>query len=193
MRILQENQDPFYTCPQIPNHEELASASIRPQSTDPIDIMTSSPNTIQPRGSDVNKSAEYDGTAQSLLTLSPQAVDKTAFRERIEKWISEVEHGKWEDGRIRGEGDGERRVDEGVSYKKRKKWKRNKRKRNKRKKGDENKGNDEKSIAAERVSGGKRCKRDRERKYKAGDDDEVHGEESRVRERGNGGNEGFGK
>ncbi|TGO58983.1 hypothetical protein BCON_0049g00370 [Botryotinia convoluta] len=156
MGIRQENRDTSYISPHVTNHEELASASIRPQSTNPINTTTSSPPIIQHgdpvaytpsfqstkahRGSDVNKSADSDGIAQSSITLSPQAVDKMAFRERIEKWIEEVEHGEWE---------AETKGEEG-----------------------------EESMADGGVACGKKLKRDREGRGKVGVDDGVCGERS---------------
>ncbi|TGO25893.1 hypothetical protein BPAE_0070g00130 [Botrytis paeoniae] len=138
MGILQENQDPFFTSPEVAIHEELASASIRTQCSDLIYIMNSSPNTIchgdpviytpsfqsnkAHQGSDVDKSADSDGTAKSSLMVSTEAVDKKGFRERIGKWIEEVEHGGWEDGRIERSGDEEWGVDGGVACGKRKRW-----------------------------------------------------------------------
>ncbi|KAF7900283.1 uncharacterized protein EAF01_007585 [Botrytis porri] len=137
MGLLQENQDPPSTSPQVSNREKLASGYIRPHSTDSVRTTTSSPPTIQPvdlvtytlsfqstkahHGFDANKYTLSDDISQYSSTLSLQSVDKKAFRERTEKWIEGVERGEWETRRSEGLGVGKGRVDEGVSHSKRRK------------------------------------------------------------------------
>ncbi|KAF7886895.1 uncharacterized protein EAF02_003542 [Botrytis sinoallii] len=116
MGIHQDNQNSLSPSAHILTREELPSAAFTSQNTDLIHTATfSPPPTIQHghpviytpsfqstrahRGSDGHKSTDEDGIVHSsLLEIFPQRVDKMALRERIEKWMEQVEHGEWETG-----------------------------------------------------------------------------------------------
>ncbi|KAF7918357.1 hypothetical protein BELL_0321g00020 [Botrytis elliptica] len=113
MGIHQENQNSLFPSAHIPTREELPSVSFTSPNTDLIHTATVAPPAIRyghqviytpsfqstraHRGSDGHKSADEDGIVHSsLLEIFPQSVDKMALRERIEKWMEQVEHGEWE-------------------------------------------------------------------------------------------------